>query len=74
MEKKWILLLAVLIFGVFTLLFKRLGNTFLKKVYGTRTKNHWPTKLYNWQAAIFYGVVFTAISMFLLKWTNVLTF
>ncbi|RDY59383.1 hypothetical protein DX873_08325 [Flagellimonas nanhaiensis] len=59
---------------MFTFLFLRLGSTFFKKEYGTKMKNHWPIRFSNWQAAIFYGVVLTAMSMFLLKWTNVLTF
>jgi hypothetical protein len=35
---------------------------------------HWPAKLSYWQAAIFYSIGFTFITMYLLKWGNVLTF
>jgi hypothetical protein len=74
MEKKWIFLIAVLIFILFTFLFLRLSGRYFKKEYGTKMWNHWTTRLYNWQAVIFYSVVLTIITMFLLKWTTVLTF
>jgi len=73
MEKKWILLIAVLIFIIFTFLLLRLGSGYVKKEYGTKMWNSWPSRLYNWQAVIFYSVVLTIITMFLLKWVNVLT-
>ena len=74
MENKLILLIAVLIFIVFTFLFLRLGNSYFKKEYGTKMWNHWPTRLSNWQAAIFYSVILTSITMYILKWTGVLNF
>jgi len=74
MENKWILLIAVLIFIIFIFLFLWLGSGYFKKEYGTKMWNHWPTRLSNWQAAIFYSVILTIITMFLLKWTTVLTF
>ena len=74
MEKKWIFLIAILIFIIFMFLFLRLGNAYFKNEYGTKMWNHWPTRLSNWQAAIFYSIVLTIITMFLLKWTTVLTF
>ena len=74
MEKKWILLIAILIFLVFTFLFWRLTSGYAKKGYGTKIWNLWPTRLYYWQAAILYSIGFTAITMFLLKWGNVLKF
>lgn len=74
MDKIWILLIAVLIFIVSTFLFLKFGGRYYKKEYGKKMWKQWPTRLYNWQAAIFYGVVLTMIVMFLLKWTNVLTF
>jgi len=74
MEKKWILLIAILIFVIFTFLFWRLTSGYAKKGYGTKMWKHPPAKLAYWQAAILYSIGFTTITMFLLKWGNVLTF
>ncbi len=74
MEKKWILLIVVLIFVLYTFLILRLGGAYYKKEYGTKMWKQWPTRLYNWQAAIFYSLILTTITLFLLKWTNILTF
>jgi hypothetical protein len=70
MEKKWILLIAILIFLIFTFLFWRLTSGYAKKEYGTKIWKHWPAKLSYWQAAIFYSAGFTTITMFLLKWAK----
>ena len=73
MDKIWIIGIAVLVFAVFVFLFWRLTAAGAKKEYGTKMWKHWPTRLSYWQAAIFYGIVFTTITMLLLKWGNVLT-
>lgn len=74
MEKIWVLLIAILIFLISTFLFWKLTSAYAKKGYGPKMWKHWPTRLSYWQAAILYGIGFTAITMFLLKWGNVLTF
>ncbi len=74
MEKIWVLLIAILIFLVFAYLIWRLTSGDLKKEYGTAMWNHWPSRLYYWQGVVLYGVALTLITMFLLKWANVLTF
>jgi len=74
MEKKWILIIAIMIFIIFTFLILRLGSVYYKKEYGAKMWKQWPSRLYNWQAAIFYSLVLTTITMFLLKWAKVLTF
>lgn len=74
MEKKWILLIAILIFLIFTFLFWKLTSGYAKKGYGKKMWKHGPTRLSYWQAAILYGAGFTTITMFLLKWGNVLAF
>jgi sterol desaturase/sphingolipid hydroxylase (fatty acid hydroxylase superfamily) len=72
MEKKWILLIAILIFLIFTVLFWWLTSGYAKKGYGKKMWDHWPTKLSYWQAAILYSIAFTAITMYLLKLGNCL--
>lgn len=74
MEKKWILVIAIMIFIAFTFLILSLGSVYYKKEYGTKMWKQWPTRLYNWQAAIFYSLILTTITMYLLKWANVIDF
>jgi hypothetical protein len=74
MEKIWVLVFAILIFLVFIFLFWKLTAADAKKEYGIKMWKHWPTRLSYWQAAVLYSVGFTIITMFLLKWGNVLTF
>lgn len=74
MEKKGIAIIGVLIFLIGVFLFWKLSRGYAKKVYGEKMWNHWPTKLAYWQAAILYSVGFTAITMYLLKWGQVLTY
>jgi hypothetical protein len=49
-------------------------RNYAKKEYGKKMWKHGATRLSYWQAAILYSIGFTAITMFLLKWGNVLTF
>ena len=74
MEKKWILLIAILIFLIFTFLFWKLTSGYAKKEYGTKIWKHCPTRLSYWEASILYSIGFTTLTMFLLKWGNLLTF
>ncbi|PWK19242.1 hypothetical protein [Xanthomarina spongicola] len=74
MSKKEILLIAILIFLIFIFLFWVLTSGYAKKEYGTKVWKHWPTRLSYWQAAILYSMGLTAITMFLLKWGNLLNF
>ena len=67
-------LIAFLIFLIFTFLFWRLTSGYAKKEYGPQLWKHWPTRLSYWQASILYSIGFTTITMFLLKWGHVLNF
>ena len=74
MGTTWVVVLAISIFILFTFLYYQLTRGYAKKEYGLKIWKHWPSQLYYWQGAILYSVGFTAITMFLLKWINVLTF
>lgn len=74
MEKKWTLLIVLLIFLIFIFVFWKLTSDYAKKGYGPKMWKHPPTRLAYWQAAILYCMGFTIITMFLLKWANILTF
>jgi hypothetical protein len=74
METTWTIIIALLIFIIFIFLFWKLTNGYAKKEYGKKMWKHWPTRLSYWQAAILYSMGFTGITLFLLKWVNVLSF
>jgi len=69
-----ILILGIALFLIFIFLFWLLTRGYVKKKYGTKMLNHWPTRLAYWQAAILYSVGLTFVIMYVLRWTNVLTF
>ena len=74
MEKTWIFIITLLIFGLFTFLFWAVTHRYVKKEYGMKMWKQWPSRLSYWQAAVFYSLGFTVITVFLLKWTRVWTF
>lgn len=74
MEKKWILVITILIFVLSIFIFWKLTSANAKKGYGKKMWKHWPTRLSYWQAAVMYSIGCTAIILFILKWTTILTF
>lgn len=74
MEHSWVLGIAILLFLVFLFLFWKVTASDAKKEYGSKMWNQWTTRLYYWQAAILYSVGGTVITMYLLKWVNILAF
>ncbi|SEA53536.1 hypothetical protein SAMN04487990_11723 [Bizionia paragorgiae] len=74
MEKSWLLLIALLLFLTFTFLFWRLTSGYAKKESGTKMWKHGATRLSYWQAAILYCIGATILTMYILKWTQVLSF
>ena len=74
MATHWLLLTAVSIFIVYNLLLMRFGRRYYKKEYGEKNWNNWTSRLYNLQALIFYSLILTTLTLFILKWANVLDF
>jgi heme/copper-type cytochrome/quinol oxidase subunit 2 len=74
MENIIIIIIAVLIFLLYTFLFWKFTSGDVKREYGVKMWKNWTVKLYYWQAAVFYSLGFTAITLFLFKWGNVLNF
>jgi len=68
------LLIAIVLFIVLTFLIWRFTNRPLKRKYGAKTWNHWTTRTYYWQAAVYFSTAFTFAIMYALKWGSVLTF
>jgi len=74
MTTTWILLLAFGIFLSLIFLYYKISHRYVKKEYGKKAWKHWPSQLSYWQAAVLYSVAGTALVMYALKWTNILTF
>lgn len=72
MEK--ILALAILIFTVTTFLFWKYLNVYYKNEFGKKTWKLRGGRVYFWQSALLVGTAATFLTMYLLKWANVLTF
>lgn len=72
MENIWIL--AIGIFLVITFLFWILTSGHFKKENGTKMWKQWSTRTFYWQGVISVGTAGTFITMYVLKWANVLTF
>lgn len=74
MENNLILFIAILIFIAFIFSYWKITRSYGEKEYGPKLWKHWPTRLAYWQGAILYSMGFTAITLYVLKWSNVLSF
>ena len=74
MEKSTIVIIAILIFFVFTYLFWTLTSDYAKKEYGKKLWKRGATRLAYWEAAVLYSSGLTCITPFVLNWASVLTF
>ncbi len=72
MEIIWIIAISVFLISIF--LFWKFTKGHFKKEYGKKIWNHWGSRIFYWQGVIFVGTGVTFFIMFLLKWTNLLTF
>jgi hypothetical protein len=69
-----IIITAVVIFVLMNLLFYLGMNGYVGKAFGKKWLNLWGSKLYFWQSSIMVSTGGTFLVMYLLKWTQVLTF
>lgn len=74
MGKTWILLIALAIFLLFMFLFWLVTHRYIKEEYGMKVWNHWPSKLSYWQSGVLYSVGLTVVTIFVLRWGNILSF
>lgn len=74
MEKSTVIIIAILIFLIFSFIFYKLINNYVKHVFGEKWLNFWSNRLYFWQSLIFMSITFTAITLYFLKWTNILIY
>lgn len=74
MEKTWIIILAAAIFLIINLLYYKSFKGYVGKAFGTKWLKIWGNKVYFWQSSIFFSTGGTILIMYILKWSNVLTF
>ena len=74
MDKIWIIITAIAIFLIINFLYYKGMNGYVRKSFGKKWLSVWGNKVYFWQSSIFVSTAGTALVMFLLKWSNVLTF
>ncbi len=73
MENIWIIITVLFLIVIF--IYRRISKDYFKnEVFSEGTWKNWGTRLFYWQGAIFISGVFTTLIIFLLKWTNVLSF
>ena len=74
MEKIWIITIAITFFLIINLLYYKSLNAYVGKAFGKKWLKIWGNKVYFWQGSIFVSTGGTLLIMYLLKWSNVLTF
>ncbi|MCM4158224.1 hypothetical protein DHD80_19715 [Gramella sp. AN32] len=67
-------IIAISIFIITTFFCWKILSNYNKKQLGKKVSKQWNSKLYLWQGVIFSSTGLTFLTMFILKWTNVLTF
>jgi len=74
MEKILVITIAIIIFLTISFIYYKIFNGYYKKKFGKTMWKTWKMKVYFWQGAIFASTGGTILIMFLLKWTNFVTF
>ena len=74
MDKIWIITIAVIIFLLINFLYYKGMNSYVKKSFDKKWLSVWGNKVYFWQSSIFVSAAGTVLAMFVLKWSNILTF
>jgi hypothetical protein len=74
MNHIWIIAIAIAIFLTINFLFYKGLHGYVKKEFGKKMWKVWGNKVYFWQSSIFVSTGGTVLILYLLKWTNVLTF
>lgn len=74
MNKVWLIAIAITLFIIVISLFWRITASFRKKEYSQKMWKLWGVRTFYWEGAIYISTGITILIMFILKWTNVLTF
>lgn len=74
MEKIWIISLAIAIFLIINFIHYKSLSGYVRKEFGKKWLKVWGNKVYFWQSSIFVSTGGTFLIMYILKWSNVLSF
>lgn len=74
MNDIFIIIIAVAIFLIINFIHYKIMKGYVKESFGKKWLSVWGNKVYFWQSSIFVSTVGTALVMYLLKWSNILTF
>lgn len=74
MENVWTITTASALFLILGfLLYKGLG-AYVRNAFGKKWLKVWGNKVYFWQSVLFTSIASTVLVMYVLKWSNVVTF
>ncbi len=74
MNKIWIIITVIAIFLIINFLYYKSMKGFIRESLGKKWLSVWGNKVYFWQSSIFVSTAGTALAIYILKWSNVLTF
>ena len=74
MEKTWVLPIAIAVFFLLNFLYYKSLKGYIRKEFGVKWLKIWGNKFYFWQSSIFVSAAGTVLILYLLKWSNILTF
>lgn len=66
--------IAILLLAFTAVFYHRILSGYVLEEYGQKWLTLWGNKLYFWQSIIFMSMASTVLIMFLLKWTELLSF
>lgn len=74
MDNIWLLLLAISIFIGINILLYGFLKAYVEKTLGKKWLTFWGNKVYFWQSSIFVSTAGTFVILYLLKWSQVISF
>lgn len=74
MSKIWIIITVIAIFLIINFIYYKSMKGFVRESLGKKWLNVWGNKVYFWQSSIYVSTAGTSLVIYLLKWSNVLTF
>lgn len=74
MNKNEIIITGIIIFLIINFLYYIGMKDYVKKSFGKKWLNIWGNKVWFWQSSIFVSTGLTVLVMYILKWSNLLSF
>ena len=74
MQPIWIIAISAAIFIAVSVVLYKIMSNYVHESYGKKWLTLWGNKLYFWQSLLFSSMLSTALIMYLLKWTQVVSF